>query len=46
MRLAPFAVGFFTGDYEGLSSIGDAFTPFSSQLQGTDSSSTFFRIVG
>ncbi|MGH8878507.1 MAG: exo-alpha-sialidase, partial [Stackebrandtia sp.] len=46
MRLAPFALGFFTGDYEGLSSIGDAFTPFFSQSHGTDPSSTFFRTVG
>ncbi|HEU0041306.1 MAG TPA: sialidase family protein [Jiangellaceae bacterium] len=46
MRLAPFALGFFTGDYEGLSSIGDAFTPFFSQSHGTDPSSTFFREVG
>ena len=46
MRLAPFAVGFFTGDYEGLSSIGDVFTPFFSQSHGSDPSSTFFRTVG
>jgi hypothetical protein len=46
MRLAPFALGFFTGDYEGLSSIGEAFTPFFSQSHGTDPSSTFFRTVG
>ena len=46
MRLAPFANGFFTGDYEGLSSIGEAFTPFFSQSHGTDPSSTFFRTVG
>jgi hypothetical protein len=46
MRLAPFALGFFTGDYEGLSSIGDVFTPFFSQSHGTDPSSTFFRTVG
>jgi hypothetical protein len=46
MRLAPFAGGFFTGDYEGLSSIGDTFTPFYSQSHGTDPSSTFYREVG
>jgi hypothetical protein len=45
MRLAPFANGFFTGDYEGLSSIGDSFTPFFSQSHGTDPSSAFFRTV-
>lgn len=46
MRLAPFAGGFFTGDYEGLSNIGLTFTPFFSQSHGTDPSSTFFRKVG
>jgi len=46
MRLAPFALGFFTGDYEGLSNVGNAFTPFFSQSHGTDPSSTFFRRVG
>jgi hypothetical protein len=46
MRLAPFAVGFFTGDYEGLSDIRGAFTPFFSQTHGEDPSSTFFRTVG
>jgi hypothetical protein len=46
MRTAPFALGFFTGDYEGLSSVGNAFTPFFSQTHGTDPSSTFFRLVG
>jgi hypothetical protein len=46
MRLAPFAGGFFTGDYEGLSDIGGAFTPFFSQTHGNDPSSTFFRTVG
>jgi hypothetical protein len=47
MRRAPFALGFFTGDYEGLASIGDAFTPFFSQPHGTDDpSSTFFGNVG
>jgi len=46
MRLAPFALGFFTGDYEGLSNIGNMFTPFFSQPHGTDPSSTFFASVG
>jgi hypothetical protein len=45
MRQAPFAAGFFTGDYEGLSNVGNAFTPFFSQPHGTDPSSTFFRLV-
>ena len=38
--------GFFTGDYEGLASAGNDFTPFFSQPHGTDPSSTFFRRVG
>ena len=46
MRQAPFAGGFFTGDYEGLASAGNAFTPFFSQPHGTDPSSTFFRRAG
>ena len=28
MRTAPFARGFFVGDYEGLTSVGDTFIPF------------------
>jgi len=28
MRSAPFAGGFFTGDYEGLESAGTTFIPF------------------
>ena len=27
MRTAPFAVGYFAGDYEGLDNAGNAFTP-------------------
>jgi hypothetical protein len=46
MRQAPDAGGFFTGDYEGLASAGDDFTPFFSQSHGTDPSSVFFRRVG
>jgi hypothetical protein len=46
MREAPFADGFFTGDYEGLDNIGSAFAPFFSQPHGTDPSSTFFRRLG
>jgi hypothetical protein len=46
MRLAPDAGGFFTGDYEGLASVGTTFTPFFSQTHGTDPSSAFFRRVG
>jgi len=46
MRQAPFAGGFFTGDYEGLASVGNAFTPFFSQPHGSDPSSVFFRRAG
>ena len=46
MRQAPFAGGFFTGDYEGLASVGNAFTPFFSQPHASDPSSVFFRRAG
>ena len=47
MRQAPLTgTGFFTGDYEGLASAGDDFTPFFSQPHGSDPSSVFFRRVG
>jgi hypothetical protein len=45
MRQAPFAGGFFTGDYEGLAAAGNTFTPFFSQPHNGDPSSTFFRRV-
>lgn len=46
MRQAPFAGGFFTGDYEGLASNGSVFLPFFSQSHQTDPASVFFRRVG
>lgn len=46
MRAAPFARGFFTGDYQGLSAAGFDFTPFFSQPHGADPGSIFFRRVG
>jgi len=46
MRKAPFAVGFFTGDYEGLSAADGDFMPFFSQTHGSDPGSIFFRRVG
>jgi hypothetical protein len=46
MKKAPFAGGFFTGDYEGLDSAENDFTPFFSQPHNSDPSSTFFRRVG
>jgi hypothetical protein len=47
MLQAPLtSTGFFTGDYEGLASAGNIFTPFFSQSHGSDSASVFFRRVG
>jgi hypothetical protein len=43
MRQAPFALGFFTGDYEGLASTNGAFTTYFSQPHNGDPSSAFFR---
>jgi hypothetical protein len=36
MRTAPYAIGYFTGDYEGLDNFGTTFTPFFVQANGTD----------
>ena len=36
MRTAPYAFGYFLGDYEGLDSFGNTFTPFFIQATGTD----------
>jgi hypothetical protein len=36
MRTAPYAVGYFTGDYEGLDNFGTTFTPFFVQADGSD----------
>jgi hypothetical protein len=47
MLQAPLTTtGFFTGDYEGLASAGNDFTPFFSQPHGSDPSSVFFQRVG
>jgi hypothetical protein len=35
MRTAPYAGGYFTGDYEGLDNFGTTFTPFFVQANGT-----------
>ena len=35
MRAAPYAVGYFVGDYEGLDNFGNTFTPFFVQANGT-----------
>jgi hypothetical protein len=36
MRTAPYAGGYFVGDYEGLDSFGSTFTPFFVQATGSD----------
>jgi len=46
MREAPFARGFFVGDYVGMDTDGSDFLPFWSQPFGGDPSSTFVRRVG
>ncbi len=46
MRAAPFANGFFTGDYEGLATAGNDFLTLFSQPHGSDPSSVFFRRAG
>lgn len=46
MRRAPFAGGFFTGDYEGLAATGADFLAFFSQPHGADPASIFFRRFG
>jgi hypothetical protein len=35
MRSAPYAIGYFVGDYEGLDNFGSTFTPFFVQANGT-----------
>jgi hypothetical protein len=46
MRQAPFAGGFFTGDYEGLATAGRDFLTLFSQPHDSDPASIFFRRVG
>jgi hypothetical protein len=36
MRTAPYAIGYFTGDYEGLDNFGTTFTPFFVEGNGRD----------
>jgi len=45
-RLAPVARGFFLGDYVGLSSIGDTFTPLFTQTTATDPANEYYAEVG
>jgi hypothetical protein len=46
MRQAPFARGWFVGDYVGTGTDGSDFLPFWSQPFGADPSNTFIRRVG
>jgi hypothetical protein len=46
MRSAPFARGWFIGDYVGMDSDGADFLPFWSQPFGTDPANVFLRRVG
>jgi hypothetical protein len=46
MRQAPFARGWFVGDYVGMDTDGQDFLPFWSQPFGADPASTFVRRVG
>jgi hypothetical protein len=46
MRQAPFASGWFVGDYVGTGTDGSDFLPFWSQPFGADPSNTFIRRVG
>jgi hypothetical protein len=46
MRIAPDAGGFFVGDYEGLTAVGDDFGAFFSATHGSDPASTFYRTAG
>jgi hypothetical protein len=43
MLVAPFAGGYFVGDYEGLAANGDAFMPFFVQTNCADNSCTMNR---
>jgi BNR repeat-like domain len=45
-RRAPFARGFFLGDYVGLDNIGKRFTPFFTQTTATDPANEYFATVG
>ena len=46
MRQAPNAGGFFTGDYQGLTAVGNRFGAYFSMTHGTDPSSIFYRTAG
>jgi hypothetical protein len=42
IQQAPFANGYFLGDYVGLDNIGDVFTPFFTRTTSDDPASTYF----
>ena len=46
MRQAPFALGYFVGDYAGLGTDGTDFLAFFAQPAGGDPASVFFRRLG
>lgn len=45
IQQAPFAGGFFLGDYVGLDNVGDAFTPFFTQTTATDPANQYYATV-
>jgi hypothetical protein len=46
MREAPYARGYFLGDYEGLDNFGATFTPFFIQATGPQLTDAFYRTAG
>jgi hypothetical protein len=46
MRQAPYANGYFLGDYEGLDNFGATFTPFFIQATGEQLTDAFYRTAG
>ncbi|HEX6197718.1 MAG TPA: sialidase family protein [Jiangellaceae bacterium] len=45
IQQAPFAGGFFLGDYVGLDNMGDAFTPFFTQTTAIDPANQYYTTV-
>jgi hypothetical protein len=45
IQQAPFANGFFLGDYVGLDNVGDTFTPFFTQTTATDPANVYYATV-
>jgi hypothetical protein len=46
MRQAPYASGYFLGDYEGLDNFGSTFTPFFIEATGPQLTDAFYRTAG